>query len=265
MDAMWNVERTCAMGGGSLIMEAWIGFRSVLGVLMMVIGVSLMLVWQAREPHEDEEQNQSESALRRCHELFRQLIRSARTSVVWLGLGFALVAPAAFKSLEAVIGPFLIDRGYDELEVGSFTATFMIGAMIVGSLLAGRLSQRFPMRRFVAVALLMNLASIGTLAVSDWITPGTFLLPLLTVIALTIGMLTVAMYAWLMNITDKSLAATQFTLFMAGTNACEAWSTIAFGQLQVRFGYPSSMAVLCMISSLAVGFPWLCRHPAIKN
>ncbi len=256
------------MGGGSLVLEAWIGFRAVVGVLMMVIGLSLTLVWMAREPSQEEERGPSGSMVRRCHDLFRQLIRSTRTSVVWMGLAFALLAPAAFKSLEAVIGPFLIDRGYDEMAVGSFTATFMIGAMIVGSLLAGGLAHRFLMRRFLATTLLVNLAAIGGLAVVDWTTGGSGgvkLLAMLTLIALTIGMLTVAMYAWLMNLTDKSLAATQFTLFMAATNACEAWSTTLFGQLQVRLGYSLSMAMLCAISALVIGVPLWVRSPSYRE
>jgi MFS family permease len=256
------------MGGGSLILEAWIGFRAVVGTLMFVIGMSLILVWTAREPHEQYAQSHRESAIRRVLELFRRLIGSSRAPIVWAGLVFALLAPAAFKSLEAVIGPFLIDRGYDEINVGSFTATFMIGAMIVGSLLAGSLAERFLMRRFLVGTLLINLTAIGVLAIFDWMTDGnggSVLLAILTIVALSIGMLTVAMYAWLMNLTDRALAATQFTLFMAATNASEAWSTTLFGQLQVRFGYPASMAILCMISAFVLVVPLRFRPPVYRE
>lgn len=244
------------MGGGSLVLEQWIGFQNVVLVLMAVIAFSSILVWLSVE----KPVTQNDSTAERFG-LAKQLWRSLRSPIVWIGVAFALIGPAAFKSLEAIIGPMLIDHDYSEVEIGSFTATFMIGFMIVGSLLAGRLASLFRPKPFVAITLSLNLSAIGILAVADAISGsqrGTYLLVMLTVVALTIGMLTVAMYAWLMNSTERSLAATQFTLFMACTNACEAWSTPALGQLQIRLGYPIAIGILCGVSAtglliLAIG------------
>ncbi|MGB7346763.1 MAG: MFS transporter [Pirellulaceae bacterium] len=253
-----------AMGGGSLVLEHWIGFPAVVGVLIALVMSSSLLLWFAREhPVETDEalpESECESRstwatmLIRLKTMFGELAKSLRSRRIWAGFLIALSAPAAFKSLEAVLGPYLIDRNYSELQIGNFSATVMIGGMIIGSLLAGHLAGRVTGSRFLAIAIAVNLTAIVTLAVTDHFSasrPGWHLMFLLALISVTIGWLTVAMYQWLMNLTSPQLAATQFTAFMAATNACEAWSTAAFGNLQSQWGYPAAMITLCGFSALA--------------
>ena len=140
----------------------------------------------------------------------------------------------------------------------------MIGAMIVGSLFAGRVSRHVRSSRFVMIALTANLIAIVSLAITDIALQqqrGLHLLVLLTSIAFTIGWLTVALYNWLMNLTSPKLAATQFTAFMAATNACEAWSTSLLGSLQVRWGYPAAILFLCSVSAASLALLIWTRKP----
>ena len=153
------------------------------------------------------------------------------------------------------MGPFLIDRGYGEGEIGKFTATVTIGGMILGSLLAGKLAGGAQGSRPVALGLLLNVVAIGLLATADFVTDGQqglHLFVLLAIISVTIGWFTVALYQWLMNLTSPKLAATQFTAFMAATNVCEAWSTALFGELESRGGYPLAIGVMCVCSAISM-------------
>ena len=143
--------------------------------------------------------------LRRMREMFAELLQAVRSRGIWVGLLFAMTAPAAFKSLEAVIGPFLIDHGYSQLQVGQFTATMMIGRMILGSLFAGRVSHLYSGPRFVMLGLAANLFAIGLLAAVDYLLggrQGLHLFAILVVVAFSIGWFTVALYHWLMNLTS---------------------------------------------------------------
>ncbi len=249
-----------AMGGGSLVLEHWIGFPAVVMVLIGLVLFSVLLLAFARETswsvlHPPTAQVSQVTFAHRFVAMFGELLVAVRAGGIWLGLICALLAPAAFKSLEAVLGPFLIDRGYNELQIGQFTSTAMILGMIAGSLLAGGLANRVSATRFVVYAVIFNLLAIGYLAMGDLLmgqVAGRYLFAILTVVSITIGCFTVALYQWLMNLTSRSLAATQFTAFMAATNACEAWSTALFGNLQPLLGYPLSMFVLCGISALAI-------------
>ncbi|QEF98958.1 muropeptide transporter [Stieleria maiorica] len=245
-----------AMGGGSLMLQRWIGFGGVVCVLILLVLVSILLLIGCRERKFQLSGNGLKQELpapwlARFAAMWRALLADLRGGQIWLGLFVAVSVPAAFKSLEAVIGPFLIDRDYPEYAIGQFTSTAMIGGMITGSLLAGRLSHRINSGRFLAIAIMINVLAITSFAVSDLTfagDSGNHLLVLLSIVAVTIGWMTVALYNWLMNLTDPQLAATQFTAFMAATNACEAWSTALIGRLQSVFGYPPAVLVLSGIS-----------------
>ncbi len=253
-----------AMGGGSLVLEHWIGFPAVVGVLIALVMSSSFLLWFAKERRLEAADFNASLASKtrpltvvlasRLSSWLGELYRALSSRRIWTGFLFALTAPAAFKSLEAVVGPFLIDHGYSQLQVGNFSATVMIGGMIFGSLLAGRLAGVVTDSRFVTIALVANVSAIALLAVSDFYggqVPSWHLYLLLALVSVTIGWFTVALYQWLMNLTSPRLAATQFTAFMAATNACEAWSTALFGVLQVAWGYPIAMIILCGLSALA--------------
>lgn len=255
-----------AMGGGSLVLEYWIGFPAVVCVLLGLVLCSAVMLIFARETAwsnlsvgraTDSPQRFSS----RVYAMLRELVLAMQMGHLWIGLLCALIAPAAFKSLEAMLGPFLIDRGYSKLQIGQFTSTAMIGGMIVGSLLAGRLANRVSAVIFVAQALVCNLLAIVCLALGDILAgqvAGWHLLVILTLISVSIGWFTVALYQWLMNLTSRGLAATQFTAFMAATNGCEAWSTALLGSLQVRLGYPLSLLLLCGLSAAVL--PLLLRR-----
>ncbi len=258
------------MGGGSLLLEQWLGYSGVIVVLMLIILFSGILLWASSETIAETQIGGADaSGSQRTSSMSHRLIemkQSFATPAVWLGIGFALTGPAAFKSLEAVIGPYLIDHGFSELEIGSFTSFFMLCAMVLGSLSVGLMAGRFSAKALVAVGLVSNLCLILVLASVErfalhWEVvergQNTIMLVLLTAIAATIGFLTVSMYSWLMNCTDAKFAATQFTLFMACTNACEAWSTMTFGRLQVQFGY--SFAMMTMVGLSAAGLALLHR------
>jgi predicted MFS family arabinose efflux permease len=191
----------------------------------------------------------------RAGKTMRELLAVLRERHTQVGLLFALVGPAAFKSLEVVIGPFLIDRGYTKQEVGQFSAVVMIGAMLLGSVIGGVLADRFNRRGFVAGSLALIIALIACLGLADMAYGGTrgLHLPILIgCIAFGIGVFTVAAYAMYMDITTPAVAATQFSAFMGATNGCEAWSTWVMGQLIVTRGYPAAMFVLCGASLLAL-------------
>jgi predicted MFS family arabinose efflux permease len=66
-------------------------------------------------------------------------------------------------------------------------------------------------------------------------------------------MFTAASYALFMELTDPRLGATQFSSFMAATNACEAWAALLVGRLIVGNGYSSAFMALAAIS--LVGLP----------
>jgi len=245
------------LGGGALVVAPYVGNVGVVGLLVGVTMSSMLLVlFMATDLKchlADSEAERSDSRLKAVGRSVCQAIRERNT---WVGLSFALIGGAAFKALEAIYGPFLIDRGFTESEVGAFAALPMIGLMVAGALAGGFLSDRFGRRRFVAMSLVLTCLSVAALAICDMtfeVERGRALLVCLAFAAFGIGLFTSSSYALFMDITHPAVAATQFSAFMGLTNGCESWSTWLSGRIIPDYGYPVALLVLCVVSLLSIG------------
>ena len=156
------------LGGGALVIGPYIGNTGVVGLLVGVTTFSMILVvCMDIEPRDQSESTTNNSGNSRFQSVVRSVLKAASERNTWIGLLFALTGGAAFKALEVLYGPFLIDRGFSETEVGSFAALPMIGLMVAGSLAGGFLSDRFGRRWLVAMSLILICLSVAALAAAD--------------------------------------------------------------------------------------------------
>ncbi len=127
------------MGGGALVMSTYLGDRFVIGLLIALTMFSLLLVvWIPQTPIQSEAASHQD----RLRQIGRSLWIAITHRNTWVGLLFGATAGAAFKSLEVFYGPYLIDRGVSQDAIGWFSMGPMIGMMIMGSMLGGRLADR---------------------------------------------------------------------------------------------------------------------------
>ncbi len=261
------------LGGGTLVIGPYVGNAGVVGLLISVTMFSMILVvCMTTEPHDGSDSSSDVPADSRLRSVGISIRRALGERNTWVGLAFALTGGAAFKALEVLYGPFLIERGYSDIEVGSFAALPMIGLMVAGSVAGGFLSDRFGRRQFVAMSLILICLSVAALSAVDVAFKqqhtGNVLI-CLAAAAFGIGLFTAASYALFMDITHPAVAATQFSAFMGLTNGCESWSTWTAGKLVSEHGYPLAFLMLCTASLLSIGLlPFLnvtraaCRvHP----
>jgi predicted MFS family arabinose efflux permease len=238
-------------GGGALLMSKWIGQTAVVCLLIAAVTGSMILVAGSRLPPAERQSVLRERAAHAARE-FRAALTELHT---WQGLLFALIGGAAFKSLEVVLGPFLVDRGYTEEEIGLFSAGPMIGLMVLGALTGGWLADRIRRTTCVSIALLSFVVPIAALAAADLALGGArglHLLALLAITAFGIGLFTASSYALFMDLTRRGIAATQFSAFMGATNGCEAWSSVSVGRVIAGQGYSAAFWCMCCASLLAL-------------
>ena len=250
------------MGGGALVMAAHVGDTTVVIMLIVITTFSMALVILSRPPDQHVSENGAAGASRRFRSTLRAAILDRNT---WVGLGFAAVGGAAFKSLEVIYGPYLVDRGFQKETIGWFSVGPMIGAMIVGSVIGGWLTDRVGRRRCVAGSLAMIVFAVVSLAISDQVTEGparTVLLYWLAATAFGIGTFTASSYALFMNISRPAIAATQFSAFMGATNGCESWSSFAAGRIISAFGYPAAMLAMSAVSLVSLPLLVLLNAPS---
>lgn len=255
-----------AMGGGALVLSQHLGWNAVVALLILCTTFSAAMVWQSVLPAAEPPAGDRNAT--RGRTMLRSLGEALRERNTWLGLAFAFTGGAAFKSLEVVVGPFLVDRDFTKGEIGWFTAGPMIGLMVLGSLAGGALADRTHRKLSVAKSLVWIVASVAALAALDVATEHAgpvSLLWVLACVAFGIGLFTAASYALFMDLTKPQLAATQFSAFMGATNGCEAWSVFVLGQIVAWRNYPSGMLAMCAASLLALLFLSALRIPDPTN
>lgn len=230
-------------GGAILVAAHRLGFQGVIallaGCVTLVMGVVIRIptppvVW-GRGRH--------------VSGFFGMLGSAFRYRSTWAGLCFALTSGAAFEAAGAMAGPILLDTGAAQHTVGTFLAVPVVLAMVLGALVGGFSTDRLGARRssaFFLVGFTVVVAMIGQALIAH--ADIQRVLVLLGTMYFFIGMFTAASYTLFMHLTTPALGATQFCLFMAGTNACEAWSGRIGGSLAADQGYGPALLVLCAVS-----------------
>lgn len=187
--------------------------------------------------------------------LLADLVRIVRGAGFWIAAAFALASGAAFEALGALAGPLLVDHGMAREEIARVFAAISPAAMIAAALAGGALASRYGVARLCGAGVLGIAAAVALIAAAST-TPG--LEPrtwyaLFAVFYLAVGLFTAVSYALFMTLAAGGLlAATEFSLFMALTNACEAWAGFAGGRLAERLGYAGGLGVMVLVSLAAL-------------
>ena len=116
-------------------------------------------------------------------------------------------------TMGVMAGPFYVDMGYNELQVGLVSKTFGVGVTIVGALLGGVLVMRLGILRVLIISAILVVA---TNLVFAWLAtqePKTILLALvITADNLSGGMAGTVFIAYLSSLTNRAYTATQYAL-----------------------------------------------------
>lgn len=172
----------------------------------------------------------AEPALQHAAIELRAVLRLVATRVGLAGLAIALLAGGGFEFFGISAGPRLIDLGRSESDVALFFGLFAPAGLALGALLGGIVTDRIGPLRGTGLSLAMLSLILSSIAVDD-------LAPVFdgahvywfAVAYFAIGALTASSYALFMGLSHGDFAATRFSLFMAMTNACEAWSGFVGG------------------------------------
>ncbi len=249
------------MGGGVLALYDVLGQAGAIVLLVATILFSMVLLMATTLPTAQQTLKPASLAA-----LLATYHRAFTHRSTWWGMAFALVAGAAYKSFEAVYGVYLVDRGFSQHVIGMFTAGPMIGALVIGSMLGGWLTDRLGCFRFVRATLLGIVGLIAILALFDLTSESShnvLLFLLLVLIGMGIGVFTAASYAMYMNLSQRTTAATQFSTFMGAINGCESWSVFVLGRLIARWGYGPAFLTMCVLSLFAL--PMLRRMSQLRD
>jgi MFS family permease len=241
-------------GAGFLIVAHRIDDRSAVFAMVAVIWTTTLAAFLASERDEYGKSGRLTAGVRlRLQEFLATLHKVLSKPGTWFGIGLALVAFAGFKAVGDIAGPFLVDQGLAQSQIGHFFTGALL-AMIAGALAGGWAADRFgnaaAIRAFVLITVLVILATSG----AAWLAEAARAAAVIGLLGvyLCAGLLTASCYALLMQLTDPKLGATQFSAYMGAINGCEAWSGYLAGQLAERFDYPVAFVSVALLSLLAL-------------
>jgi hypothetical protein len=183
---------------------------------------------------------------------------SLRTLLTWstlIGMAIALTIGAGFEFFGVSAGPTLVEAGASDAAVSLFYGLLAPAALAIGALTGGAISDRIGRLGGTLVGLAGVSATLLYVAATHLgALPGVAPAGLagFTAAYFGIGLLTASSYALLMALARGPMTATRFSLFMAMTNACEAWAGFTGGQLAASGSYGSALLILTLAAGVAV-------------
>jgi MFS family permease len=244
-------------GGGALLLISRTSLVAAVVVLVAVLWSTalIMVFWRPRKPSAAERTTMQEAAPAAAMDDGFRLADILRDRRTWIAIAFALVGGAAFESLGALLGPFLVEAGITLDSIGAFQLGPLAGALAVGALVGGRIADRFGHVRVAWCSLLvmvgLNIA-LGLVEAYAATEHHTLRLCVITAQYAVVGVFTASSFALFMDLSASRWKATMFSAFMGATNACEAGSTFAAGRLATSYGYAATFIIMVIPSLLGL-------------
>ncbi|MCU0822872.1 MAG: MFS transporter [Spirochaetes bacterium] len=171
---------------------------------------------------------------------------------VWL---IAFIATYKFGELmiDVMFKPFLVDSGFSASQIGLWVGTYGMAASLLGSICGGALSARIPLWKALGIASVLR---VIPLCLEWWLTlikPAGF-----HVISVTLaehffgGILTTAVFAFMMSRVDKRIGATHYTILASIEVLGKTPGAGASGFIADKFGYQPLFAAGVILSVLVI-------------
>jgi PAT family beta-lactamase induction signal transducer AmpG len=191
-------------------------------------------------------------------EPLRELL--SRPEILVAGL-FVLTFKLGDLALIPMVKPFWVDSGYTVQQIGLVQTTLGVGASVVGALLGGEVIRRIG--AFTALWVLGLVQALSNLtywaaAVTGATRPAMYSAAIVE--QFTGGLGTAAFLTFLMTLSSKQYAATQFALLSALYRVGGIGAGVMSGELAERMGYSSYFLL-----TFALALPAFALLPWIKN
>ncbi|HNZ65210.1 MAG TPA: MFS transporter [Smithella sp.] len=240
------------LGGGILVwLSARAGWEGLFLTMAILATLPLFLVLRYKEIESHE--SAAVQAPLKLSEFIRTLLKALRSP----GAGFFLLFIATYKIGEAMIDPmfkpFLVDNGFTAQQIGLWVGTWGMIASLIGSVAGGWLAARLPIVRALFIAATLRLIPlIGELWLST-VAPTTGQVAGVTVAEHFFGgMITTALFAYMMSHVDKRIGATHYTVLAAVEVFGKSPGSLFSGYIAERIGYTGLFGVGVALSALVL-------------
>ncbi len=198
------------ISGGFLVwLSSYIGWGNIFYVICGIVAIPVLLLIPYKET--------GVSQHKVNYITIKDIIAHIKHAFTQHGMTIIFLLIATYKTGETFIDgmfkPFLVDMGFSASQIGLWQGMYGMIASIAGSIMGGVLSSRYGIMRGLWISLLVRLLPLCGEWYCTLSVPSSSL-----VITVTIaehffgGMLTTAMFAFMMYTVDKMIGATHYTM-----------------------------------------------------
>jgi MFS transporter, PAT family, beta-lactamase induction signal transducer AmpG len=241
------------LGGGVLV---WLSGRAGWGGLFLSMAVvallPLLLILRYRE-------DDSGGPVSGAPPKPADFMNAARAALRAPGAVPFLLFIATYKTgesmIDAMFKPFLVDSGFAVGQIAMWMGTWGMAASLIGSVAGGWFAARLPLVRALFIAAAFRLVP---LLMELWLS--TIVPSAAQVIAVTIaehffgGVLTTALFAYMMSRVDRRIGATHYTVLAAVEVMGKSPGSWASGIMAERIGYTGLFSAGVALSALVLLF-----------
>jgi MFS family permease len=244
-------------GGGLLVWaSARIGWEGLFLAMAGLVGLCLAVTVVWRESGRRDATDARDDADRAAYVSLPSILALLRRGVSAPGALWLLLFVGTYKlgetMADVMFKPFLVDHGFGAQQIGLWVGTWGMLFSIAGSVAGGFLAGRVSLLRAVGIAAVLRAVPVAGewwLSVVD-VTPA-------RVIAVTCvehffaGVLTTAMFAYMMSRVDRRIGATHYTLLAT----VEVWGKLPAGAFSGFVAQATSYSTLFAMSTvLSIAF-----------
>lgn len=240
-----------AMGGGAgTVLAKYLGWPALFTLMAVLVWAIMLLPVFLRERSQDQEATSNPSKLE-----LGELWRSFNFKAPIMGILVSIFTPFGY----ALIGTFTTTLQRKHLQYSEEQIGFLAGVVdpisgVVGALAGGILADKLGLRKGIGLYMAGIALTIGCFgAMPQFWTWFPFMVGWTIALNLFINAYNAATLGYFMSLSNPTVGATQFAVYMAGTNLCYTITSPLGGWMADNLGHQLSYGISAIIQALMIG------------
>lgn len=237
-------------GGGLLVwLSGSFGWRIVFfGMAVLMSLVFVLTATLAENPAADG----SSSERARVGEILKRLLAAAKIGGAGLLL-ITMTGKIGEQMIETMWKPFLVDSGFSADQIGLWQGTYGMIASIAGSLAGAWVCRKLALERALLLTAALRLPGFVLQVMLAHGKPTANAIIAVTILEhVTVGLMTTALFAFMMSKVDPRIGATHYTLLASLEVLGKAPGSLASGILAERIHYGNTFAIGAVLAAAYV-------------